>query len=337
MSASNRLFSGIQPSGALHLGNYFGAVRNWISLQEKYESFICIVDYHTLSGDYSPKDLPKLTLEMALDLLACGVDPEKTVLFVQSHLPEHAELCWILSAYTSYGDLTRMTQFKEKAQRAQFIKAALFNYPVLQAADILLYKASHVPVGEDQIQHLELVRDVTKRFNQAVGKTCFPEVKPIVSKGARIMSLANPETKMSKSLGEKHYIGLMEDLKSIEKKVKSAVTDVGLQEGETMSPGVANLFTLLELCQESLGEEKLRQEIEQLRVEHGSGRLRYSDLKEVLYHALANLLKPIQDRRRHLQVKDAEKVLRQGRERAKSIAEKVIKEVRALVGLLPQK
>ena len=242
-----RIFSGIQPTGVLHLGNYFGAIKQWVELQEGNECFYCIVDYHALTNEGSrPDELRRAKESLALDLLACGIDPEKSVLFVQSDVPEHTELCWILGCVTSYGDLTRMTQFKQKAKEQEFVNAGLFYYPVLQAADILLYLADHVPVGEDQLQHLELSRRIARRFNYRFGDF-FPEPQPILSKGARIMSLTDPSRKMSKSYGPEHYIGLMEDEESIYRKIRSAVTDVGLTPGQEMSRALANLYAILEI------------------------------------------------------------------------------------------
>ena len=227
------VFSGIQPTGTLHIGNYFGAIRNWASLQKDHDCIYCIVNYHAITIDVDPKALPLASRAMALDLMACGIDPERSILFLQSAVPEHTELAWILDCVTSYGDLQRMTQFKDKSEGRDFVSVGLFNYPVLQAADILLYRASGVPVGEDQVQHLELARRIARRFNSRFGEL-FPEPEPIVGKGARIMSLADPNQKMSKSAGETHYVGVLEAEASIQKKVRSAVTDVGLSPGNDL-------------------------------------------------------------------------------------------------------
>ena len=322
-----RIFSGIQPTGVLHLGNYFGAIKQWVELQEGNECFYCIVDYHALTNEGSrPDELRRAKESLALDLLACGIDPEKSVLFVQSDVPEHTELCWILGCVTSYGDLTRMTQFKQKAKEQEFVNAGLFYYPVLQAADILLYLADHVPVGEDQLQHLELSRRIARRFNYRFGDF-FPEPQPILSKGARIMSLADPSRKMSKSYGPEHYIGLMENEESIYRKIRSAVTDVGLTPGQEMSPGVANLFTILELVAPA-------EVVEDFREKHRAGKLLYKDLKETLYRYLMEALAPIRERRRELEARgEIGEILAAGAERARKIAREVIREVRARVGL----
>ncbi|MEK6591368.1 MAG: tryptophan--tRNA ligase, partial [Nitrospinota bacterium] len=274
-----RVFSGIQPTGELHIGNYFGAIKNWIELQKRYDCLYCIVDYHALTAGFNGGKIREYSLDLAADLLACGIDPEKSVLFIQSHVPEHTELAWIFSCFTSYGDLQRMTQFKDKSERQEFVSAGLFSYPVLQAADILLYKAKLVPVGEDQIQHLELTNRIAKRFNSRLGKEFFPEVKPILSPAQRIMSLADPGKKMSKSLGPKHFIGLMESRDSIQEKIRSAVTDPGLRQTEILSPGVENLFLLLKiLVQEEIYTEFLH--------EQKNGRLLYKDLKEKVFESL---------------------------------------------------
>ena len=322
-----RIFSGIQPTGVLHLGNYFGAIKQWVELQEGNECIYCIVDYHALTNEEMvPAEMRRAKESLAMDLLACGIDPEKSILFVQSDVPEHTELCWILGCVTSFGDLTRMTQFKQKAREQEFVNAGLFYYPVLQAADILLYLADHVPVGEDQLQHLELSRRIARRFNHRFGEL-FPEPQPILSKGARIMSLADPTRKMSKSYGPEHYIGLMEDEKSIYKKIRAAVTDMGLQPGQEMSPGVANLFLLLELVAPA-------ELVEDFRAQHRAGTLLYKELKEALYRHLMEFLAPIRERRRELEEKgEIKEILAAGAERARRIAREVIREARERVGL----
>ncbi|MGC9530504.1 MAG: tryptophan--tRNA ligase [Candidatus Bipolaricaulaceae bacterium] len=322
-----RIFSGIQPTGTVHLGNYFGAIRQWADLQEGNQCVYCIVDYHALTNeDTNPEELRRGRREVALDLVACGIDPERTVLFVQSDVPEHTELCWILGCVTSFGDLTRMTQFKQKAAEQEFVSGGLFYYPVLQAADILLYLADHVPVGEDQLQHLELSRRIARRFNSRFGEL-FPEPQPIVSKGARIMSLADPERKMSKSYGPDHYVGLMEPRESIEAKVRSAVTDVGLNPGQAMSPGVANLFTILELVAPPELTEELRRE-------HAAGKLLYKHLKGMLVKYLWQTLAPIRERRARLAAgEEIDDLLAAGAQRARRLARDVVGRARELTGL----
>lgn len=326
-----RVFSGIQPTGTLHIGNYFGAVRNWARMQNDIESIICIVDYHAITIDVDPKTLHQATLSMATDLVACGIDPEKTILFVQSDVPEHTELGWILGCVTSFGDLSRMTQFKDKSSKEAFISSGLFTYPVLQAADILLYRADGVPVGEDQVQHLELSRRIARRFNSRFGET-FPEPQPVVGeKGARIMSLSDPTAKMSKSSGESHYVGVMEAETSIRKKVRSAVTDMGLESGDVMSPGVANLFEVLELSTETTGQTEL---LETLRADFAAGTLMYSTLKDKVFDQLMEILRPIQERRIKLEASgEVLDMLRLGAKRAQTMARETMATVRPLVGL----
>ncbi len=327
----SRIFSGIQPTGTLHIGNYFGAVRNWVSLQDEIESIICVVDYHAVTAEIDPNHLRQASTSMAIDLIASGVDPDKTILFVQSDVPEHTELAWILGCVTSYGDLSRMTQFKDKSGKEAFVSAGLFTYPVLQAADILLYLADGVPVGEDQVQHLELCRRVARRFNARFGQT-FPEPEPVVGKkGARIMSLSDPTSKMSKSSGDAHYIGVMEDETSIRRKVRSAVTDAGLEPGLTMSPGVANLFEILDLTVEAAGSPKT---VERLQGEFSEGILKYSTLKETVFDQLMVILRPIQQRRAELIASgEVHEILRAGAKKARDRAGETMSRVRSCVGL----
>ena len=328
---NGRVFSGAQPTGTLHIGNYFGAIRNWAVLQEDHECVYCIVDYHAITIEVDPNVLRAASRSMALDLIACGIDPEKSILFVQSAVPEHTELAWILGTVTSYGDLTRMTQFKDKSAGRKFVSAGLFTYPVLQAADILLYRATGVPVGKDQVQHLELSRRIARRFNSRYGEL-FPEPEPIVpKKGARIMSLADPSIKMSKSAGEAHYIGVMEDESSIRKKIRSAVTDVGLKPGSEMSPGVENLFEILELATAEGGDPTI---VRELREEFEAGKLLYSRLKDAVFEELIRIIRPIQQRRAEVaQSGKIEEILEEGAMRARELARPTIAEVRKRVGL----
>jgi len=328
---NGRVFSGAQPTGTLHIGNYFGAIRNWAALQEDHECVYCIVDYHAITIEVDPNVLRAASRSMALDLIACGIDPEKSILFVQSAVPEHTELAWILGTVTSYGDLTRMTQFKDKSAGRKFVSAGLFTYPVLQAADILLYRATGVPVGKDQVQHLELSRRIARRFNSRYGEL-FPEPEPIVpKKGARIMSLSDPSIKMSKSAGEAHYIGVMEDESSIRKKIRSAVTDVGLKPGSEMSPGVENLFEILELATAEGGDPTI---VRELREEFEAGKLLYSRLKDAVFEELIRIIRPIQQRRAEVaQSGKIEEILEEGAMRARELARPTIAEVRKRVGL----
>jgi tryptophanyl-tRNA synthetase len=327
---AKRVFSGIQPTGTLHIGNYLGAIRNWVDLQRDFDCIYCVVDYHAITIDVDPKELRAASRSMALDLLACGVDPTRSIVFVQADVPQHTELAWILGCVTSYGDLARMTQFKDKSEKQEFVTAGLFTYPILQAADILMYKAHGVPVGEDQVQHVELSRRIARRFNSRFGDT-FPEPEPVVTKGARIMSLADPMSKMSKSAGATHYVGVMEAEASIRKKVRSAVTDVGLKPGETMSPGVANLFLVLDVACELVGDTTTAAE---LRAEHDEGELLYSRLKDSVFERLMDALRPVRKRRAELETSgEVDEILADGARRASDVACATMADVRSKVGL----
>jgi tryptophanyl-tRNA synthetase len=352
MTPRPRVFSGIQPTAQLHLGNLFGAVQNWVRLQDDHECLYSIVDYHAITQGFAPAELPRRTLGLAAELIACGIDPERSILFVQSHVPEHTELAWVFNCVVSYGDLTRMTQFKDKSEGAEHVSGALFSYPVLQAADILLYRAARVPVGEDQVQHLELSRRIGRRFNALVGREYFPQVEPYLSPAPRIMSLADPTRKMSKSLGPGHFIGLTEEPKAAWKKLRSAVTDVGGPVRETpeaggaevspesakagaeagpeagMSPGVANLFLLLRITAPA---EVTAGYLERYR----SGEPMYGDLKQAVRDHLEEVLRPIRERRAALDDRAVREVLRAGAERAGEIARRTMADVRELVGVGP--
>lgn len=320
-----RVFSGIQPTGNIHIGNYLGAIKNWVELQHKYESLFCIVDYHAITVEYEPELLHKRVLELAATLIASGIDPEKSVLFVQSSVPEHTELTWLFTCITSIGALERMTQFKEKAERHKgAVFAGLMNYPVLMASDILIYKAEVVPVGEDQIQHLELTREIARRFNSMFGEV-FPEPQPILTKTARIMALNDPTSKMSKSI-EGSYIAMDDDDDTIRKKIRRAVTDVGPQGGE-MGPGVKNLFTLLE----AFAEPAL---VERFRADYANQTLRYADLKYELGEAVVRALGPIRERTFDLLAKQAElmEILDAGAKQARKLAQATMEEVREAMG-----
>jgi len=239
-----RIFSGIQPSGELHIGNYLGAVKNWVALQQEAESIFCIVDYHAITIPYEPAQLRARRREMAVGLLAAGIDPVRATLFVQSDVPEHTELAWIFNTVTPLGELERQVQFKDKAQRQESVTAGLLNYPVLQAADILLYRADTVPVGEDQVQHLELSRVVARRWNALFSPEAdfFPEPKALLTPARRIMGL-DGQAKMSKSLG--NTIGLLESRESIWAKLRPAVTDPKrIKRTDPGTPEVCNIFHL---------------------------------------------------------------------------------------------
>ena len=331
--AKKRVLSCIQPTGEMHLGNYFGAVKNWVSIQDDYDCFYGVVDLHAMTMPYDPKKLKENSLRMVAELLACGINPEKSVLFIQSLVPEHSELTWILNCVASYGELSRMTQFKDKSEQVEgggkFLSAGLFTYPVLQAADILIYKADFVPVGKDQVQHLELSRNIAVRFNNQFGEY-FPEPKPLLTDIPKLASLSDPSKKMSKSLGDKHYVGLFEDEVQIRKKVKSAVTDTGESQGNTMSAGVQNLFNIIKACENTDGYSSLLKD-------YHSGTLRYKDLKDITAESLVQLTTPFRLKREEL-LKDKiylEGLARELSEKARDFAKATMKVVRKLTGLLP--
>ncbi len=323
--SKGKIFSGIRPTASsLHLGNYFGAVANWVKLQDDYEAIYCLVDYHAIIEDYDKDALSDRVLNMAADLLACGIDPQQSILMFQSAVPEHTELAWIFNAITSYGDLQRMTQFKDKSENKEFVSAGLFNYPILMAADILLYHTTVVPVGDDQDQHVELTRGLARRFNSRYGDY-FAEPETIHTEAPRIMSLADPTSKMSKSLGEKHFISLFESEDSIHSKIRSAVTDTGLQTDE-MSPGVKSLFTLLKLS----APESVYAGFE---TDYQEGTLKYVALKDAVYEHLVSLIQPIRQRREGMSMEEVRRVLDDGSERARAQAQVTIKTVKQKIGL----
>jgi tryptophanyl-tRNA synthetase len=329
-----RVLSGIQPTGEIHIGNYFGAVKNWVDIQDRYDCVYGVVDLHAMTMPYDTKRLLDNTIQMFTDLLACGIDPNKSVLFVQSLVPQHTELTWILSCVTSYGELSRMTQFKDKTDQLEdnvgkksFVSAGLFTYPVLQAADILIYKANFVPVGKDQEQHLELSRNIAVRFNNQFGDY-FPEPAPLFTDVQKLMSLADPTKKMSKSLGDKHYISLFESEDSIRKKIKSAVTDTGEAQG-IMSPGVSNLFTIIKACGNTSDWELLNSQ-------YVGGTLKYSDLKGVTADTLVNTLKPFREKRSELNSDrtHVKQMMHDLSAVARDYASKVLDDVKGLTGLI---
>ena len=325
-----KIFSGIQPSGELTLGSYMGALRNWIALQEDYDCLYCIVDLHTITVRQEPAALRRRALEQLAQYIACGLDPEKNILFIQSHVPQHAELSWILGCYTQFGELSRMTQFKQKSQRhADNITAGLFTYPVLMAADILLYQADLVPVGEDQKQHVELCRDIAQRFNGIYGQT-FTLPEPFIPKmGARIMSLANPENKMSKSDPE-GCVFLLDRPEDIRRKLKRAVTDseATIRYDPENKPGVSNLLTLY--CA-AAGKSMEEAETDFA----GQG---YGTLKSAVTDAVAELLRPIREETERLLADKAylEGVYREGAQRAQQQARKTLSKVHRKLGFLPR-
>lgn len=322
-----RIFSGVKPTGPLHLGNYLGALRNWVALQHEYESFFCIVNLHAITIRVDPAYLAGLTKEIARIYLALGIDPKISTIFVQSDVTEHSELAWILNCSTRMSELERMTQFKDQARKQrESIGAGIFEYPVLMAADILLYQTDLVPVGEDQKQHLELTRDLAIRFNRDYGET-FRVPDPYIPKvGARIMSLSEPTKKMSKSDDDPNgCVMLLDDADSIRRKFKRAVTDSGTEItfNETR-PAITNLLTIYQLM-----TGKQPQEIEAHFA--GSG---YAQLKQELADVTIEFLKPVQERVQGISDEDLNRVLKQGRDRAKSIAGPTLKNAMERMGLV---
>ena len=328
-TAKTRVFSGIKPSGQLTIGHYFGALRQWIDLQKAYEQqcYFCIVDLHATTVPYQPDDLRQNTFEIAVDYLALGLDPAKAVLFVQSHLPEHAELMWLLNTLTPVAELERMTQYKDfKLKYSQHVNAGLLNYPVLMAADILLYKATVVPVGEDQQQHVELARTIARKFNAQFGRT-FPEPQArLMPEGARLKSLTNPLIKMSKTDDAASYIGLDEPPEAIKKKISKAVT--ATQGGAKVSPGVQNLFTILR----AVSDPKIVRQFETVQKD---GSIRYVDLKEKLAKDLADYFSPFRQKKVEIlkQPQEVSRILKIGADRARLVARATLKEVKQKMGL----
>lgn len=331
--STKRVLSCIQPTGEIHLGNYFGAVKNWVDIQDKYSCVYGVVDLHAMTMPYNPKELKENTMRMVIELLACGIDPDKSVLFIQSMVPQHTELSWIFNCVTSYGELSRMTQFKDKSDLLEgkssknIISAGLFTYPVLQAADILIYNANFVPVGKDQEQHLELTRNIAVRFNKQFGEY-FNEPLPLFTEITKLMSLADPTKKMSKSLGEKHYIGVFEDPEKTRKKVRSAVTDTGENTEGKMSPGVENLFNLLKAC----GKIDL---MNSFLNDYNAGTLKYKDIKDAVGEAIVELTTPLKQRKDELSKNRpyVEKLIAEHADKARAIADDTLSNVKRLVGI----
>ncbi len=332
MSEQKTILSGIQPTGKLHFGRYFGAIQNWLKLQETYDCLYCVVNYHAMTMPFQPKKLAQNSWELVFDLLATGIRPEN--LFIQSLVPEHTELGWIMGCYSSYGQLTRMTQFKDKSRQSSegsddgFISAALYTYPILQAADILMYHAELVPVGKDQEQHLELTRNIAQRFNNEVGKEYFKLPQPLFTEIPKVMSTADPTRKMSASAGEKHYIDIFAEPARIAKQIRSAVTDTGDTPAGELSPGVANLFRMLRAS----GQQEAH---DSLMADQDAGQLRYVDLKEAAANALIDLTEPIRARRAEL-LRDKKAIKNQLKASSADIrkrAQATLREVKELVGL----
>lgn len=321
-----RIFSGVQPTGNVHLGNYLGALRNWVTLQHEYESFFCIVNLHAITTRQDPKLLAEKTRELARIYLAVGIDPAASTIFIQSDAPEHAELTWILNCIARMSELERMTQFKEKARKqSENVPVGMFDYPVLMASDILLYQTDLVPVGEDQKQHLELTRDLAIRFNRDYGET-FRIPEPFIPKvGARIMSLSDPTNKMSKSDEDANgCVRLLDDADSIQRKFKRAVTDSGTEiKFDASRPAITNLLTIFQLLTGQSPEQ----------VEAHFAAKGYAQLKQELADATIAFLEPLQERVRALSDEEVARILEAGAAKARGIARVTLNAVKERMGI----
>ncbi|MEZ4401224.1 MAG: tryptophan--tRNA ligase [Kofleriaceae bacterium] len=321
------VFSGIQPSGELHVGNYIGAIRNWITLQDQYRSIFCIVDYHAITQDYLPKEMAKRVFDMAIDILALGVDPDKSVLFLQSMVPEHTELCWVFNNVTGFGDLERMTQFKDKSEhQPENINVGLFDYPVLQAADILLYKAELVPVGQDQVQHIELARRIARSFNHRWGKV-FPECEPKLTSTPKLLGLDGKQ-KMSKSIGNHIPLSAIDE-KPLRKLLARAVTDVKrVERTDPGDPDVCNVFSMH-------GMFSTEEDRAWVRAGCTTAGIGCVDCKGRLAERMLEHFGPYRERRAALVANPTrvQEILHAGAEKARAIARKTMAEVHAKLGL----
>ncbi|MBI2054204.1 MAG: tryptophan--tRNA ligase [Candidatus Staskawiczbacteria bacterium] len=324
-----RIFSGIRPTGDIHIGNYLGAIKQWIALQEKNECVFCIVDLHAITTPYQAEEMQKNIFDAASIYLAAGVNPENSIIFVQSEIKEHAELSWLLNTITPIGELQRMTQFKEKSKKhPEYVNAGLLNYPVLMASDILLYKTEGVPVGKDQEQHVELARSIARKFNQKFGQV-FKEPETLMpDSGAKIMSLQNPKKKMSKSEDPKGYISLFETPENIQKKIMSSATDSGkgVIYNATKKPGISNLLTIYSLL---TGQPVPN-------IEKQFKNKGYADFKKSLAKVVIDYLEPFRRKQKELLSREVyvKEILNKGKSRAQTIAHATMQEVRSKMGLL---
>lgn len=322
-----RILSGIQPTGSIHIGSYLGAISQWRKLQEMGECLFFIADLHALTAQADPKNFPKEVMNTAVELLASGLDPEKCIIFVQSQIKEHAELFWLLNTLTPVGELMRMTQFKDKSKQFKNnINAGLLNYPVLQAADILLYQTDSVPVGKDQSQHLELTKTIARKFNQKYGKTFKVPESILLESGSKIMSLSNPKKKMSKSM-PKTCLFLFDEPDVIKKKIMTAVTDPGkaIKYNPVKKPGISNLLTIY-----SLFSEKPISQIEKKFQKKG-----YAEFKKSLAELLIIKLEPFRRKKKELAAREVyvKEILERGKSRAEVIAQSTMKDVIKKMGL----
>lgn len=323
-----KVFSGMRPSGQLHIGNYLGALKNWLELQKKHQCIFGIVDYHAITTPFDPKQIEKDKTELILDYLAAGIDPEKSIIVIQSHIPEHAELAWILGSITPVSWLERIPTYKQKLNlHPRHRNLGLLAYPILMAADILIYKAASVPVGDDQLPHIEVTNAIVKRFNNLFGKT-FSPVKAIINKqaGARIKSLADPEDKMSKTGNQ--GIALTDSPDKIKEKIKTAVTDSGkeIKYDPEKKPAISNLLTIYHLFSEKPIAE----------IEKEYENKNYAEFKKDLAEIIINSLKPFQQKRKELQTKPklVKKILHKNEKQAQKIAHQNMRDVKKKMGLL---
>lgn len=329
MIKSQKILSGVQPSGKLHIGNYLGAIKQFVTLQNEHEAYFCVVDHHAITVPQDPKELREHTLAVATAYVAAGIDPEKSVIFVQSHVPAHVELGWIFNTMTPLGELERMTQFKDKTAKGGEINAGLLNYPTLMAADILLYQPTAVPVGEDQVQHIELTREIARRFNNRFGET-FIIPKPLLQKtSARVMALDDPTKKMSKSAAsEASYIALSDTPDQIRKKIKSSVTDSGKEISYDMETkaGISNLL--------SIAAEFSETSIQELEKKFADAS--YAAFKDAVAEYIVEGLRPFQQRYQELEKNPDEviKILRHGKEKAETVANTTLHDVKEKMGFL---
>ncbi|HEX5429913.1 MAG TPA: tryptophan--tRNA ligase [Patescibacteria group bacterium] len=326
--SKERIVSGIQPTGELHIGNYLGSLKNFVELQDKFECFFFVADLHSLTEDFEPgKAKAEQIRNLVKTMLAAGLNPDKCTIFIQSQVPAHTELAWIFNTLLPMGELERMTQYKDKAARQSTnVNVGLFDYPVLQAADILIYKPAYVPVGHDQMQHLELTNTLARKFNHKFGET-FTEIKPYVSKPVRVMSLSDPTRKMSKS-EPGSFINMFDTPEEIHKKLSRAVTATDAPEGE-MPKGVKNLFDLLlEFGKQEAYDDFIKQ--------YQSGSIKYAELKEALSQAIALYFQPMREMRKQLdtQTKQIDQIITEGSRKACAFAQSTINEVKAKIGLV---
>lgn len=319
-----RVLSGVQPTGQLHIGNYLGALKNWTEIQSRYESIFCIVDLHAITVFQKPDELSAKIRETAALFIAAGIDAEHSWIVVQSSVPGHSELAWLLTCVTPLGWLYRMTQFKTKSEAQETIGDGLLQYPVLMAADILIYQASIVPVGEDQSQHLELARDIAQRFNSLYGETFVMPATHLPAVGARIMGLDDPTQKMSKSApGSGHAIALLDDPKVIQKKILRATTDSNpAVDPQNLGPGIANLLTIAQACEASITVERV-------------AGMRYGDFKKLVAEVVIARLEPIQERYRQVTADSGylDAILKRGRDHVLPISEDTMRKAKQAMGL----